>query len=89
MPVVSMFFGLIVYMYFGDNKKHQMPHIHVKFQDNEAVFSIPNGELIEGQLPKSKIKLLEAWIEIHHEELMANWQLAVEYQPVFKIEPLR
>ena len=50
---------------------------------------IPDGKLIEGKLPKSKQKLVEAWIEIHKEDLMANWQLAVKGNPVFKIEPLK
>jgi hypothetical protein len=35
------------------------------------------------------MKLVQAWIEIHREELLADWQLAVEGQQPFKIEPLR
>ncbi|HUJ72697.1 MAG TPA: DUF4160 domain-containing protein, partial [Verrucomicrobiae bacterium] len=44
---------------------------------------------LEGKLPQNKMKLLQAWIEIHHDELHADWQLAVQGQPIFKIEPLR
>lgn len=76
-------------MYFFDNKQHQMPHIHVKYQEQEAVFSIPEGDIIEGKLRKNKIKLVQAWIEIHKEELMANWELAVNGQDIFKIDPLK
>ena len=76
-------------MYFYDNKKHRLPHIHVKYQNDEAVFSIIDGNLIEGKLPKNKIKLVEAWIEIHREDLIADWQLAIEGQQIFKIEPLK
>lgn len=65
MPIISMFYGIIVAMYFLDNKKHKMPHIHVKYQENEAVISIPDGELLEGQIPGNKLKLVMAWIEIH------------------------
>ena len=89
MPVISVFYGLIVMMYFYDNKKHHLPHIHVKYQNGEAVFSIIDGNLIEGKLPKNKIKLVEAWIEIHREDLIADWQLAIEGQQIFKIEPLK
>jgi len=89
MPVISVFYGLIVMMYFYDNKKHHLPHIHVKYQNDEAVFSIIDGNLIEGKLPKNKIKLVEAWIEIHREDLIADWQLAIEGQRIFKIEPLK
>ncbi len=84
-----MFYGIIIYMYFMDNKQHQMPHIHAKYQDYEIVLSIPDGEILEGDMPKSKMKLLSAWIEIHQDELMANWQLAISGQQLYKIEPLR
>ncbi len=67
-----MFYGVIVYMYFIDNKQHQMPHIHAKYQDNEAVVAIQNGEILEGSIPNSKMKLLQAWIELYKDELIAN-----------------
>jgi hypothetical protein len=89
MPVVSMFYGIIVSMYFVDNRRHNLPHVHVKYQDDEAIVAIPEGEVLEGKLPGNKMKLLQAWIEIHRDELMADWALAVEGQQVFKIEPLR
>jgi len=89
MPAISMFYGVIVYMYFIDNKQHQIPHIHAKYQDNEAVIAIPNGEILEGSIPNSKMKLLQAWIELHKDELIANWQLAVSGQLPYKIEPLK
>ena len=89
MPVISMFYGVIVLMYFMDRKKHRLPHIHVQYQDNEAVISIPEGKLLEGSLPKSKIKLVHAWIEIHLDELMADWRLAIQGEPIFKIDPLK
>lgn len=78
MPVISMFYGLIVSMYFLDNKRHKLPHIHVRYQEKEAVFSIPDGQLLEGELPSGKIRLVHAWIEIHREELMADWALAAQ-----------
>jgi hypothetical protein len=89
MPVVSMFYGIIVSLYFIDNKQHHVPHIHVKYQGYEAVVSIPDGEVLEGQLPAAKMRLLLAWVEIHKDELTADWQLAVGGQLPYKIEPLR
>jgi len=80
MPVVSM--------YFLDNKQQHTPHIHVEYQGREAVVAIPSGEVIEGEIPSGKLKLLAAWVEIHQEELMADWALAVKGQSIFKIEPL-
>ncbi|CAN5582750.1 hypothetical protein BH18ACI1_BH18ACI1_07870 [soil metagenome] len=49
MPVISMFYGVIVMMYYFGNRQHNLPHIHVKYGDEESVISIPNGEIIEGQ----------------------------------------
>lgn len=89
MPVISMFYGVIVLMYYFDNKQHNLPHIHVRYADEAAVLAIPDGELIEGTLRSAKMKLVQAWIEIHREELLANWDLAVNGQSVFKIEPLK
>jgi desulfoferrodoxin (superoxide reductase-like protein) len=89
MAIISMFYGLIVSMYYLDNKKHHLPHIHVKYQDQEAVFSIESGEILEGELPPNKRKLVEAWIEIHKEDLFANWSLAIAGQTLFTIEPLK
>lgn len=89
MPVISMFYGIIVYLYFMDNRQHKSPHIHVKYQEYEVVVSIPEGDILEGNIPKSKMKLLQAWIELHKDELVANWELAVSGQQPYKIEPLR
>jgi Domain of unknown function (DUF4160) len=52
MPVVSMFYGIIVRMFYMDNKEHHLPHIHVEFGENNAVISIPNGKVLAGKLPK-------------------------------------
>lgn len=89
MPIISMFYGIIVLMYYFDNKKHQEPHVHVEYSGEEAVISIRDGNVMEGSLRSTKLKLVQAWIEIHQEELMADWQLAVTGQSVFKIDPLR
>ena len=89
MPSLSMFYGVIVYMYYLDNKQHHVPHIHAKYQGDEVVVSVPSGEILEGSIPKTKMKLLQAWIEIHQDELLANWELAVAGQALYKIDPLR
>ncbi|MBM4319613.1 MAG: DUF4160 domain-containing protein [Deltaproteobacteria bacterium] len=89
MPVISMFYGIIVSIYFLDNRRHSRPHIHIRYQDEEAVVAIPDGEVLEGNLPQAKMKLLQAWMVIHRDELVADWQLAAQGQQPYKIEPLR
>lgn len=87
--VISMFYGIIVSLYFFDDRRHKSPHIHVSYQDQEAVIAIPSGELIEGEFRGDKLKLVQAWIEIHRDEIMADWQLASQGQAIFKIDPLK
>ena len=89
MPTISMFYGIIVYMYFIDNKQHHVPHIHAKYQNQEVIVSIPDGSVLDGAIPNSKMKLLSAWIELHQDELIADWDLAVSGQHPYKIDPLR
>ena len=89
MAVISMFYGIIVSMYYFDKRRHHRPHVHVRYQEQEAVMAIPDGEMLEGELKPGKLKLVEAWIEIHRDELMANWELASQGQSVFKIDPLK
>ena len=89
MPVISMFYGIVVLMHYFDDKRHNTPHIHARYSDEEAVVSIPDGNVMAGALPTPKLKLVLAWIEIHKEELLANWRLASEGQQVFTIDPLK
>ena len=84
-----MFYGIIVSLYFFDKKEHKTPHIHARYQDEEVVLSIPSGKILAGKLNPAKLKLVQAWIEIHKDELMADWQLAVNGEQVFKIDPLK
>ncbi|MCX7111591.1 MAG: DUF4160 domain-containing protein [Proteobacteria bacterium] len=63
--------------------------MHARYQGYEVVVAIPDGDILEGEIPKAKMKLLQAWIELHKDELMADWNLAVDGQQPYKIEPLR
>jgi hypothetical protein len=89
MAVISMFYGIIVSMYYFDQRQHHLPHIHVRHQEQEAVLSIADGEILGGELKPNKLRLVQAWIEIHREDLMADWLLASQGQMVFAIDPLK
>ena len=52
MPVLSMFYGIIIRMFYFDNKEHHLPHIHIEYGEYKAVISIPNGEILGGNFPK-------------------------------------
>ena len=83
MPTISMFYGILVLMFFRDNRQHNLPHIR------EAVIAIPDGTVLGGSIPAKQLKLVLAWIEIHQEELMVDWDLAVNGDEPFRIAPLQ
>jgi hypothetical protein len=89
MPILSMFYGIVVRMYFFDDKQHHVPHVHAEYSGDQAVFAIATGEVLAGNLPSGKARLVQAWIEIHRDELEADWHLAIDGQEIFRIEPLR
>lgn len=88
MPTISVFFGIIIRMYRELGGKHNIPHIHAEYSGEEVVVSL-DGDILEGSIPKNKQKLVDAWIEIHHEDLEANWKLLSEGQQFFRIDPLK
>ncbi len=88
MPTISMFFGIVIRMYYAP-KEHNPPHIHVYYQDVTASIEINTGEVLKGELPTRQTRMVQAWIEIHREDLLANWKLCQNKEQPFKIEPLR
>jgi hypothetical protein len=88
MPTISMFYGILIKMFFKDTDKHKLPHIHAEYQGSVGVYSITDGDLLAGDLPKNKHKLVVAWIEIHKEDLQADWELAVVGKKPFTIKGL-
>lgn len=88
MPTLSVFFGIIVRMYSETGGQHNIPHLHAEYQGQKVVVTF-SGEVLEGSLPGTKMHMLLAWIAIHQEDLIANWELLSAGEQFFKIEPLR
>ena len=89
MPTISSFYGILIRMYFFDAERHHSAHIHAQYQGQQAQFAIDSGELLAGTLPRAQTRLVQAWIEIHRDELAVAWQLAVTGQRPGKIAPLQ
>jgi hypothetical protein len=47
MPTISMFYGIIVRMYFAPNE-HPPPHFHVYYAEFKAIVDIGKCEIMEG-----------------------------------------
>ena len=81
-----MFFGIIIRMFFSE---HNPPHFHAYYNEYKASVDIRMCEITDGNLPKKQQKLVLAWAELHQEELMADWNLVMEGESPFKIQPLQ
>ncbi|AZB72977.1 DUF4160 domain-containing protein [Synechococcus elongatus] len=88
MPIISMFYGILIRMYLLDNQHHNLPHIHARYAEYEASISILDGEVLAGELPRKQLRIVQAWIELHTDELRVNWELAMNGQLPYKIDPL-
>ena len=88
MPTISMFFGIIIRMYYAPGEDNP-PHIHGYYQDSKIVIGIHDCEIIGGHIPARQLRLIQAWIEIHRDELLADWELCQNGEKPFKIEPLK
>lgn len=86
MPEISRFYGIIVRMFLAD---HAPPHFHAFYQDYEVMIDIAEGNILKGVLPRRELRLVLAWLEIHRDELLQNWLLAMSKAgELKKIPPL-
>jgi hypothetical protein len=89
MPELARFVGIIIRMFAEPAAPHHRPHLHAYYQETVRIFAIDAIELIGGALPQRQRRLVEAWVEIHHAELLAAWDRLQEGRRPGKIEPLR
>lgn len=91
MPQLSEFYGLVIWIYWDEDKgKHKEPHIHAEYAGKWAVLSIPDGRVLDADadFPAKKIRMVQTWMDIHEEELVAAWNLAVQHLQPSKIRGL-
>ena len=88
MPELSRFFGIIIRMYAEAGGPHHRPHFHAYYQEEVAIYAIDSIDLIAGSFPRPQQRLVEAWAEIHREELMASWERLQQGRAPDRIEPL-
>jgi hypothetical protein len=79
---------LSIRIYFSP-KEHIPHHVHAYYQDFKASFKILDCEIIEGQIPSRQLRMIQAWIEIHRDELIADWELCQNGEKPFQIDPLK
>ena len=84
MPVISRFFGIVIYMYWKD---HSPPHFHAKYQDQEITMDINTGK-VSGYLGKRAARLVNEWRKKYKRELLEDWELARSRRLLKNIDPL-
>ena len=84
MPELSRFLGIIIRMYIGD---HAPPHFHAEYGEYEITVEIESG-VVTGRFPRRALNAVLEWYPLHRDELMANWEAAVQRRPLAKIAPL-
>ena len=89
MPELSRFYGIIIRMFVEPTERHHVAHFHAYYQDDGAVFGITPVILLAGELPQRQQRLVEAWAELHQDELLADWELLQEGRRPAPIAPLR
>lgn len=85
MPTISMFYGLLIRMFFDE---HAPPHFHVEYAEHKAIIAIETLKVLRGSLPRRALELALDWAELHQRELMENWDLCQSKQVPKKIVPL-
>lgn len=88
MPEISRFFGIIIRMYVEAGGPHHRPHFHAYYQDEVAIYSIDTIDLMAGTLPRPQQRFVEAWAELHRDELVVNWERLQQGHLPIKINPL-
>lgn len=89
MPTISMFYGILVALLFEDNLRHHLPHIHVRYAGSKASIAIEDGRVLAGDFPPKQLRMVQAWIEIHKDELFADWELVSNGEQPYPIAPLQ
>jgi hypothetical protein len=84
MPVLSRFYGLVIYMNY---REHEPAHFHVRYQGYEASIEL-DSRTVTGRLPRRALRLTFDWMDLHRDELQANWENAKKRQSLKPINPL-
>jgi poly(3-hydroxyalkanoate) synthetase len=84
MPIISKFFGIIIYIYW---REHNPPHFHAKYGDDEIVVEIESGK-VSGVMSPRALNLVQEWRNLYKEDLIRDWELAAQKKSLFPIKPL-
>jgi hypothetical protein len=88
-PEIARFYGIIVRMFTEPDAPHHRPHFHAYYQGSVGIYAVDVIELVGGRLPLRQARLVEAWAELHRDELLEVWERLQAGERPFKIRPLQ
>ncbi len=80
----DVFCGMITW-----GRKRHIPHIHARYQGKKVSIALDDGRLLAGDFPPRQLRMVQVWVDIHRDELLADWELAVAGEEPFRIAPLQ
>ena len=87
MPLISQFYGILIYLYKEIGGHHNQPHIHIKYNEYEMSMTL-DGKILNGDIPNKQKKIVEAWRVVHEDELKAAWYAYNNDGEIVKIKGL-
>jgi hypothetical protein len=84
MPEISRFLGIVIGIFYSE---HGVAHFHAVYGEHEISVEMGSGT-IHGEFPARALRLVLEWANLHKQELIENWQLARQGQPLKRIAPL-
>ena len=84
MPEISRFLGIVIGMFA---REHPPPHFHAVYGEFQITVEIGSG-VVDGDFPKRALRHVLEWLDLHQEELLANWNRVQARKPPRKIAPL-
>jgi Domain of unknown function (DUF4160) len=88
-PELSRFFGIVIRMYAEAGAPHHEAHFHAYYHDSVGIYRVDPVDLIAGELPARQKRFVEAWAELHQEELLVDWNRLQGGERPLPIEPLK
>ncbi len=89
MPTICMFYGIVVSIFYADEERHHLPHIHVRYQGAKAAIAIEDGRVLAGDFPARQLRMVQVWVDLHRDELLADFELAANGEEPYRIAPLQ
>jgi hypothetical protein len=77
MPTLSVFFGIVIAMYWDD---HAPPHFHALYGDDEVLIAIKTLDVMRGKIPRRALSLVLEWAQENRDALLKDWDLCQRNQ---------